>query len=196
MSKQIDVEHLADLKSYLERRLRDLENKVDLYKAYIRAVDSVLTSTSFKLAADLFKGSEAKAEQKITMHEATTETTRTRRIDLTSRDNRMKLGEMTVSGTSVTIIPAQNVRCLVDSGAFNTFFVKNILAGMKDKDEEQVKLRKISDKERINYKITKNDDGTLKDITISNYGDEKRLKRIIQTITWTLEKTVQKPATR
>nr|MDO8099945.1 hypothetical protein [Candidatus Njordarchaeota archaeon] len=196
MSKQIDVEHLADLKSYLERRLRDLENKVELYKAYIRAVDTVLTGTSFKLAADLFKGYEAKAEQKTNKYETITETTHVRRIDLISRDNRMKLGEMDVSGTSVTIVPAQNVRCPVNSGAFNTFFVKNILAGMKDKDEEQAKLGKISDKERINYRITKNDDGTLKDITISNYGDEKRLKRIIQTITWTLEKTVQKQAPR
>jgi len=196
LSRQIDTEHLADLKSYLERHLRDLESKVELYKAYIRAVDTVLASTSFKLAADLFKGSETKAEQRTNKHEEITETTRVRRVDLTSRDNRMKLGEMNASGTSVTIVPAQNVRCLVDSGAFNTFFVKNILAGMKDKDEEQVKLGKISDKEKISYRITKNDDGTLKDITISNYGDEKRLKRITQTITWTLEKTVQKQATR
>jgi hypothetical protein len=192
LSKQVDVQNLADLKSYLERRLRDLENKVELYKVYIRAVDGVLTSASFKLAADLFKGSEAKAEEKITEHGMTTETTHARRIDLSSRDNRMKLGEMDISGTSVTIVPAQNVRCPVDSGAFNTFFVKNILAGMKDKDEEQIKLGKISDEKKINYRITKNADGTLRDIMISNYGDEKRLRRITQTITWTLEKTVQK----
>ena len=196
MSKQIDVEHLADLKSYLERRLRDLENKVELYKVYIRAVDSVLASSSFKVAADLFKGGEARAEQRMTTDDMTKEATLAQRIALTSRDNRTTLGEMDVSVKSVTIVPAQSVRCPVDSGAFNTFFVKNILAGMSDKDQEQAKLGKISDREKINYKITKNDDGTLKDITISNYGDEKRLERITQTITWTFEKTVQKQTAR
>lgn len=195
MSKPIDVEHLADLKSYLERRLRDLENKVELYKSYIHAVDSVLTSSSFTLAADLLKKVEPKVERKVTVIETTEETKGVQRVDLTSRDNRMKLGEINVRGTSLTIVPAQNVRCPVDSGAFNTFFVKNILAGMKDKDEEQVKLGKMNDKEKINYRITKNDDGTLKEVTISNFGDEKRLKRITQTIVWTLEKTVQKQPT-
>jgi hypothetical protein len=196
LDRQIDVEHLADLKSYLERRLRDLESKVELYRAYVSAVDTVLTSTSFKLAADLLKGSEEKAEQRTEKHETATETTSARRANLTSRDNTTKLGEMELFGTSVTIVPSQNVRCPVDSGAFSTFFVKNILTGLKHKDEEEIKLGRISDDEKIDYRITKNDDGALKGITISNYGDEKRLKRIIETITWTFEKTLQKQTSR
>jgi hypothetical protein len=196
LSKQVDVEHLADLKSYLERRLRDLESKAELCRTYIRAVDTVLASTSFKLAADLMKDSEAKVEQTAAEHDTDKETISVRRTNLTSRDNTVKLGEMELSGKSVTIVPSRNVRCPVDSGAFSTFFVKNILTGLRHKDEEEIKLGRMSDDEKIDYRITKNDDGTLKDIMISNYRDEERLKRITQTITWTFEKTLQKQASR
>jgi hypothetical protein len=195
LSKPVDVEHLADLRSYLEKRLRDLESKVELYKSYIRAVDSVLAKASFTVAADMLGKGEPKVEHEVTVPEKAADTKGAQRIDLTSRDNRMKLGQISVHETSLVIVPAQNVRCPVDSGPFNTFFVKNILAGMKDKDEEQVKLGKMNDKEKINFKITKNNDDTLKEITISNYGDEKRFKRITQTIVWTFEKTPQKQST-
>ncbi|WXG42968.1 MAG: hypothetical protein WED04_02665 [Promethearchaeati archaeon SRVP18_Atabeyarchaeia-1] len=196
MNKEIDVEHLAGLKSYLERRLKDLEEKVALYRGYIQAIDSVLTRTSFKVAADLLKESKAKAEEQGPEIKAAKEVTEGGRIELTSRADGMKLGEMTTSGSLITIVPAENVKIPADSGTFSSFFIKKILNNMIEKDDELIKSGKISAKEKMSYQIAKNSDGTLRQITISNYREDNRQKQISTTIRWTLEKSSQKTTER
>lgn len=194
MEKEIDVEHLADLKSYFERRLVALESRVELYKGYVRAIDSVLTRASFKLAADMLKENQVAPRAKPVEGEVTKEAIGARKTDLVSRADGSKLGVVAVSKSSITITPVENVRVPVDSSTFNSFFVKKILSNMIQKDEEQVELGKLTDKDKMGYKVNKNSDGTLKDLVISNYRDESRLKQITTTIRWTLEKVAQKSA--
>jgi hypothetical protein len=187
LSKQPDLENLATLKSYLERRLNNAETKATMYRGFIQAIDSILTQMSFKVAADLLKeGKEATVEKTAKgaggIHKAA----------LTSRVGGTMLGEVTVSGNSMTIVPAQNVNCPTDSGTFNTFFVMKILDNMIEKDKELVKAGKIGEREKMSYQLMKNDDGTLKQIVILNYRDETRLSEITNTIRWTLEKTLEK----
>jgi hypothetical protein len=193
LDKQIDVEHLAALKSYLEKRLLALENKVELYKEYIRAVDSVLTRSSFKVAAELLKETPVTTAGKPIEREAAKEIAGAQKSDLVSRADGGKLGMMTISKNSVTVTPAENMRIPVDSGTFNTFFIRKILDNMVEKDEEQVKLGKLSTKDKMKYLIEKKSDGTLKELVILNYKDESRLKQITTTMRWTLEKVAQKP---
>lgn len=192
MEKEIDVEHLAGLKSYLERRLKNLEEKVTLFKEYVQAIDTVLTSTSFKVAADLLGESRPKLEEK-EQEQAANKVSPSQRTDLTSRADGTRLGEMTTTSTSITIVPAENLKIQVDSGTFNAFFVKRILNSMIDKDDELVKTGKISPKEKISYQVAKNSDGTVKQIVVKNYREDSRQKQILTTIRWTLEKLTQKP---
>jgi hypothetical protein len=193
LDKQIDVEHLAALKSFLEKRLLALESKVELYKEYIRAVDSVLTQSSFKVADELLKETPVTAGGKSIEREAVKETVSAQKTDLVSRANGGRLGMMAVSKNSVTVTPAGNMSIPVDSGTFNTFFIRKILNNMVEKDEEQVKLGKLGAKDKMKYLIEKNSDGTLKELVILNYRDESRLKEVTTTIRWTLEKVAQKP---
>jgi hypothetical protein len=194
LEKEIDVERLADLKSYFERRLAVLESRAELYKGYIRAIDSVLTRASFKLAADILKENQVAPGAKPVEGEVTKEAIGARKIDLVSRADGSKLGVVTVSKSSITITPVENVGVPVDSSTFNSFFVKKILSNMIQKDEEQVELGKLTGKDKMGYKVSKNSDGTLKELVISNYRDESRLKQITTTIRWTLEKVAQKSA--
>jgi len=194
LDKEIDVEHLAGLKSYLERRLAALENRVEAYKEYIRAIDTVLGRSSFKVAADMLKETPAAVVGKTVEPGVARQPAESYVTDLISRVDGSKLGMMAVSKASITITPVENSRVPIDSGTFNSFFVRRILSNMVQKDEEQVKLRKLSDKEKISYKINRNSDGSFKEIVISNYGDENRLKQITTTIRWTLEKAAEKSA--
>jgi hypothetical protein len=197
LEKEIDIEHLAGLKSYLEKRLAALEKKVEAYKGYIHAIDGVLTRSSFKLAADMLKETPAAIAEKPAEHEATRETVGAYVTDLISRANGSNLGIMTVSKTSITITPVGNTRIAIDSGTFNSFFIRRILSNMVQKDEEEVKSRKLSEKDKISYRIDKNNDGSLKELVITNYRDEDRLKQITTTIRWTLEKATQRsPSTK
>jgi hypothetical protein len=193
LDKEIDVEHLAGLKSYLEKRLKDLEEKVILYRGYIQAIDSVLTRTSFKVAADLLGESRPKIEEK-EEEKAASKVTPSQRIDLTSRADGTRLGEMTTTSTSITIVPVENLKIQADSGTFNAFFIKKILNSMIDKDDELIKARKISSKEKMSYQVSKNSDGSVKQIVVSNYREDSRQKQILTTIRWTLEKVSQKAA--
>jgi hypothetical protein len=194
LDKEIDVENLAGLKSYLEKRLAALENRVEAYKGYIRAIDSVLSRSSFKLASDMLKETPVASVGKPVESEVAKQAAESHVTDLISRTDGSKLGMMTVSKTSIRITPFENTRIPTDSGTFSSFFIRRILNNMVQKDEEKVKLRKLSEKDKISYRIDKNPDGSLKEIVISNYRDEDRLKQITTTIRWTLEKATQKPA--
>jgi hypothetical protein len=142
----------------------------------------------------MLKESQAPTVGKPTEREVAKETTGAYITDLVSRADGSKLGVMVVSKTSVTITPVGNAKIPVDSGTFNSFFVRKILNNMVQKDEEQVELRKLGDKDKIGYRVDKNSDGSLKELIISNYRDENRLKQITTTIRWTLEKAAQKLA--
>jgi hypothetical protein len=192
LNKEIDIEHLAGLKSYLERRLKDLEERAVLYRGYIQAIDTVLTGASFKVAAELFKESRAKGEEKETEYKEPKEATSVQRTVLTSRVDGTKLGEMITTSTLITIVPDDNLRVPADSGTFNAFFIKKILNGMIEKDDELLKTGKINSREKMSYQVAKNSDGTLKQIAISSYREENRQKQISTTIRWTLEKISQK----
>ncbi len=167
---------------------------MELYKEYVSAVDSVLTRSSFKVAAELLKETPGTARGKPIEREVVKETAGAQNSDLVSRADGSKLGLMVISKTSVTITPAENTRIPVDSGTFNTFFIRKILNNMIEKDEDQVKLGKLSEKDKMKYLIEKNSNGTLKELVVLNYRDENRLKQITTTVRWTLEKVSQKPA--
>jgi hypothetical protein len=194
LSKEMDVEHLASLKTYLERRLKDLEEKASLYRGYIQAIDTVLARTSFKVAADLFKESRAKEEEKETELQAGKEVGVTQTLELTSRVDGTKLGEMITANASIMITPAENLRFQVDSGTFNAFFIKKILNNMIAKDDELIKTGELDSSQKMSYEIARNTDGTLRQIRISNYREGDRQKQISTTIRWTLEKLSEKTA--
>jgi hypothetical protein len=193
LEKETDVEHLAALKSYLEKRLKSLEEKVTLYRGYIQAIDSVLTRTSFKVAADLLKEGKPEVEEK-EQEQTTSKAATPERTDLMSRADGTRLGEMITTSTAITIVPAEGLKIQADSGTLNSFFIKKILNGMIDKDDELIKAGKISPKEKMSYKVTKNSDGTVKQILVTNFREDSRQRQILTTIRWTLEKMTQKPA--
>jgi hypothetical protein len=91
-------------------------------------------------------------------------------------------------------VPVENLKIQADSGTFNAFFIKKILNSMIDKDDELIKARKISSKEKMSYQVSKNSDGSVKQIVVSNYREDSRQKQILTTIRWTLEKVSQKAA--
>ena len=64
------------------------------------------------------------------------------------------------------------------------------MSGMLRADEELAKKKMLDEKNIIKFKVKAPND-ILQEIVIRNYGDEKRVDEIKNTIRWTLEKIYQ-----
>lgn len=160
-----EVKELAELKSRLEKRLRELEEEIEHIKALIALVDHQLVVRSFR-----------KAEEAIQV------------IPLKTKTG-VKLADMYVSETTVRVVPAEGMAFNVETPPFQTFLVSRVFDEMKTKDEHEVREGKMKGEHAFSYAISQ-DGIKIREILIRNYRD--RLPSLKSSIRWTLEKMYEK----
>ncbi|MEX2750483.1 MAG: hypothetical protein Q6366_001225 [Candidatus Freyarchaeota archaeon] len=172
----MDVEALADLKAYLEEEIEKRKEELERFKRFLGLVDELLMQESFKTAAEVVESSGKKEGGE----EA---------FQIVSK-NGVLLGEMTISKNAISIKPNPEIEFNVKTPPFASFFMGKVLSGMLRADEELAKKKMLDEKNIIKFKVKAPND-ILQEIVIRNYGDEKRVDEIKNTIRWTLEKIYQ-----
>jgi hypothetical protein len=97
---------------------------------------------------------------------------------------------MFISKDAIRVKPNPDFEYNVKAPAFTSFLVGKILSGMVAADEELVKEKQINEKEVFKFKVTAPED-ILQEIVIKNYGDQKRVDELKNTVRWTFEKIHQ-----
>ncbi|MEM3586361.1 MAG: hypothetical protein QXO71_03470 [Candidatus Jordarchaeaceae archaeon] len=173
----MDVETLADMKAYLEEKIEKTKEDLERFKKFLSIVDELLAQESFKTAAEVVeekeKGKEGEGEA----------------FQIVSKDG-VLLGEMFISKDTISVKPNPDFAFSTKSPAFTSFLVGKILSGMVKADEELVRQKKLDEKKVFKFKVKASDD-ILQEIVIKNYGDQKRVDELKNTIRWTLEKIHQ-----
>jgi len=177
-----EIRRAADMKMWIEARIAEHEADIERLKQMLLIIDSILRQSSFKTAAEIAKPSVAEA---LTV-ESFSEVRPLKRV----KDG-LLLGNAYISPDTVVIIPASDVRLMVDTPPFKSFFINRILEGMKAKDNEAVKEGKMAPNQVLSYTI-EDDNGRLTKITIRNYGNQTRLNEIISTVTWSFTRMLEK----
>lgn len=187
-----ELKRLADLKLRLEEKvktlqekLREIQEELDLYKQMIKVVDESLARLSFMKASQVPPPEEAVREK------AEAEAVLARRELRRQRDG-LKLAEAKMTNDKVVIDINPETTLKSSIPPFRSFFVRRTLEEMKRKDREEASLGRKPPSKVLDYAIEELPDGTLRRITILNPGDKTRVNEILNILTWTLTKMLEK----
>ncbi len=174
-SPEKDVKKAAELKLWLEGRIRELQEEIERLKESLTYVDATLRATTFKPAIEMM--SEPKE------------------IPELRELKRDKGGEVialaSVTTDSVSIEPRAGVTLRQGTPPFKSFLVGKILQGMRNKDEELVKAGKLMQGAELKFDIEESN-GTISRMMIENYREKSRLTEILNTIAWTFSRMLEK----
>lgn len=179
------LRRLAEARSYLQRRIEELESELELLKLLSNLVDAALSQESFVRASELPR--EAPPLQAVPARLADlgallSEST------VVSREGR-ELAKLSVYERGVVVKPSIDLP--LDSPPLKSFFVAKILEGYKRRDEELVRAGELEGEEVFDYEIEE-EGGLVKEIRIRNYRERRRLDEIRSALRWTLNRVLER----
>lgn len=172
------VRALAEAKSFLEKRLKELESEAKAIRTLLLLVDQALGRKSFVTAAELRKEREEVMEEKPISE-----------FSITSRSGEL-IAKMIVYKNRIVVRP--HIELHTDTPPFRSFLIARTLEGYRKKDLRRVEEGEIMEEEALNYRVEEDERGVLKELVIENYGDKQRLFELRGAIRWTLNKMYEK----
>jgi hypothetical protein len=172
------VKKLMELRTYLEKHIKELEDETEKLKALFKIVDEVIITKSFKTAGMIpMKKPQPMFEKK--------------EVTPLNTGTGVLLANMYVDELQLQIIPVEGLVFSNDTSPFQTFFINRILEPMKKKDSEAMRKGEVMSNEILSYDVVTDGD-IIREIIIKNYGNERRLREIKTSSRWTFEKMYEK----
>ncbi len=178
----------AELKLWMETRIGELQEEIDRLKEALAVIDSVLRASSFKPAAELASSSPRAPAGEPTepLGEPIPEI----------RELRKDRGGETIAVAQVTsqklkIEPVAEVSLKADTPPFKSFLLGKILSGMKSTDEDSIAKGRLKKGEELRYSLAERS-GKISSLVIENYRDKERLTEILNTVSWTFSRMLEK----
>jgi hypothetical protein len=182
-SDQQLTKKLAEMKSFLERRLKQQEEEAAYLRSFLEVVDSLLAERSFRpvdIGSVLTSPAKSQPAPKVAGDSIPIMTTGGARI-----------ASMTVEATALHVVPDANVKLDANSPPLRSFLIAKVLEPMQSKDKEAATAGSLSPDNILTYNLEQGDD-VLKAIHIQNYGDDRRLLELKNAIRWTLRRMYEK----
>ncbi|HXZ90118.1 MAG TPA: hypothetical protein VEG61_03550 [Candidatus Dormibacteraeota bacterium] len=174
---------LAEMKSFLERRLKQQEEEVNYLRSFLEVVDSLLAERSFR-----------RVEIKPTAEEGMQQTEQPPpppdSIPIMTTYG-VRIASMSVGPHSLEVIPEASVNLDSNSPPLRSFLVAKVLEPMLNKDKEAAAAGSLLPDNMLTYDV-KQEGGRLKAIVVRNYGDDRRLLELKNAIRWTLRRMYEK----
>ncbi|RLE74278.1 MAG: hypothetical protein DRJ56_07810 [Thermoprotei archaeon] len=164
------VKELAEAKALLERRVRELEEELRLYRMVLRLIDEALSRLSFVPASELVQGEEEREEP-------------LSRYPIVSRSGE-RVAEVLIYRDRMIVRPTIKFRR--DSPPFRGFFIDRILKRLKEEDRRRVSVGEIAPSEAFDYEIVEDEEGYVRELVIRNYRSEETLRELRRALKWTL----------
>ena len=174
---------LAEMKSFLERRIKQQEEEVNYLRSFLEVVDSLLTERSFRRV-------EIKPTAEATPRKTEPAPPPADSVPIMTTDG-VRIASMTVSPHSLQVVPEVTVNLDSNSPPLRSFLVAKVLEPMLSKDKEAATAGSLPPDNMLAYDIEQ-EEGRLKAIVIQNYGDDRRLLELKNAIRWTLRRMYEK----
>ncbi|MEM3684162.1 MAG: hypothetical protein QXX17_01435 [Conexivisphaerales archaeon] len=186
MSSEAEVKELADLRQWIEDRIRSMEEELEFLKKLMVIVDKQLSEKSFVKAAAVPAGMPAPQPPLEPQKQI-------ERRQLKRQRDGYLLGEAEISDDQLRINIATDVVLRSSTKPFRNYFVNKILGGMRADDEKQVEQGKL-DKDKVLQFDIEEEGGRIRSITVRGFRDKARLNEIISTAVWTFTKMLEQQA--
>lgn len=170
---------LAEMKSYLEKRVKQLDEEIQSLRSFLEAVDSLLADRSFRPVE--ISSPQVKATQESSNSDA---------IPIMAV-NGNRIGSILVKDGGLSITPERELQLDANSPPLRAFLVGKILEQMKLKDKESAVSGTIQPEAILDYTVEQ-EGGKLKAIHVQNFGDERRLLELQNAIRWTFRRMYEK----
>jgi len=179
------LKRIAELRSLLEKRIREIETELEGLRVILEFVDARLLEKGFKRAG---VGKPERVEPAVTPPEIEFEEV----VPLKTVAGDL-LANLYVAEDSLRVVPAEDKTFDVSTPPFMPFLVERVLAKMQERDQEAVRTGEIGPDKILSYSIVRDGD-VIREIIVKNVGSE-RLRELKSSIRWTLEKMFEKAQT-
>ncbi|MGA2198887.1 MAG: hypothetical protein ABSG45_03015 [Nitrososphaerales archaeon] len=173
------LKRAADLKLWIDSRIAELQEEVEKLKEAQAIVDTVLRASSFRPASEVLVRPKEEAGQIPEMREL----------------RRDKGGETIaiaqITKEKVVVEPVAEVALKSETPPFKSFLLGKILTGMKAKDDALVAGGKLERGKVIQFSVAERG-GKISGLTIENYREGERLTEILNTVSWTFSRMLEK----
>jgi len=186
LSEEEDIKRIASTKLWIEERIRSLETEIEVLRETLIAVDSYLMQKGFKPATEIMESATVDVMQEKPVTEVRAEEV----LSLKTKNDNI-LATAYVSPRVVTVVPASTAKLRTSTPPFNSYLIGKKLPQMADVDKQQVKSHVLEESLILDFSIEEKDDFISK-IIVKNYRTKDRLKEILNLITWTFEKMLEK----
>ena len=183
-SDQQLTKKLAEMKSFLERRIKQQEDEVRDLRSFLEAVDSLLAERSFR-RVEIKQPDETPQRVMETKPHGVTDS-----VPIMTADG-VRIASLSVSPDSLQVAPEANVSLDPNSPPLRSFLVAKVLEPMQLKDKEAAGAGTLPPDNMLTYSVEQ-EEGRLKAIVIRNYGDDRRLLELKNAIRWTLRRMYEK----
>lgn len=174
------VRKLAEMKAYLERRIRELEEELSRLRSFSGVIDVTLAEKSFR-----------KVEAPKAAVQPSTEGRPPGQVVPINTVTGLHLADMIVSGQEFRIVPDPKIKFDINSPPLKAFLVARVLDPMQNKDREAASMGALSPDNVLSYTLEQ-ENSAIKEIFVKNYGDEKRLFELKNAIRWTFRRMYEK----
>ena len=164
----LDVKELLELRRRIRERISELRDELNMLESTLKVIDSLIKTGSIT-TADRVQPRESS-------------------ISLTTPSGE-ELAKLTYNDEEVII---EFSKPISEQPPLRRFFIEKVLNGLRGEDEELVNNGELEESMALNYDIERNNEGLITRIVIRNYRDQRRLKRIIEAIKWTISKLGEK----
>lgn len=190
---------VAELRTMLEKRVKELQAESEQLRALLDFVNSTLLEKGFrkpeiaKPSAPEFVSEEPEAQ--MLQPSAVAEQTappfpeHAQPIPIKTATGEL-LANLYMDEDSMHVVLAEDKQFTVDIPPFMAFLVDRVLAKMQEKDRESAASGEIPPDRILSYEIAKDGD-VIRELSIKNIGED-RAREVKSTIRWTLEKMYEK----
>ena len=177
------IRELLSLRDYLEKRIKELEEDAEKFKSLFKIVDEVITTKSFK-RAEAISSNKVEETQRLDLKEEVPLKTSTGTL----------LATMYVGEQEARIVPDRELTFNVNTPPFQTFLIARILEPMRREDIENSQKGVIPSNQVFSYETITEDD-VIRELVVKNFRERNRLREIISSARWTLEKMYENIST-
>jgi hypothetical protein len=188
LSTESDTKKLLEYRGAMEARLAELEQEIIDARRAIAVIDKMIVAEGFRTPAVPPKAAAPKPPAGGPQDEAVPREGEA--TSITSKDGTV-LGKLTVEGRSLVFRPQPEHGFTVEVPPFKSFLVDRVLANMSATDQERAANGEIAVEDTLSYDV-REEDGRILEITVANYGGERRLREISSSLRWSFDKMYEK----
>lgn len=174
---------LAEVKSFLERRIKLQEEEVNSLRSFLEVVDSLLAERSFR---QVEIGPETQAVSKTIAKPSAPSNS----IPIMTTSG-VAIASIIIDGDGMHVVPDPSVKLDSNSPPLRAFLLGKVLDPMQTKDREAASSGAIPPESILSYDLAQ-EDGYLTAIHIKNCGDDRRVLELKNAIRWTLRRMYEK----